>query len=204
MAGLIKIGVLASGRGSNFRAIAQACASGRCRGEVVILLTDNPQAGALKIAKEFAIPSKVIGRKSFSTRDEFEEAFVNTLKAYGVELVCLAGFMRILHKPFLEAFPKRILNIHPALLPAFPGLEAQKQAWEYGVKVSGCTVHFVDAGVDTGSIILQATVPVLDDDTPETLAARILEQEHRIYPEAISFVAEGKIKFEGRMTRVLK
>ena len=202
MSGLTKIGVLASGRGSNFRAIARACASGRCRGEVVILLSDNPDAGALKIAEEFGIPSRVFKRRDFATRDEFERAFVDELKGRGVEIICLAGFMRIIHKPFLEAFPGRILNIHPALLPAFPGLEAQRQAWEYGVKISGCTVHFVDAGVDTGPIILQAAVPVLDDDTPESLAARILEQEHKIYPQAIQWIAEGRVEIINRQVKV--
>ncbi|MFH0794912.1 MAG: phosphoribosylglycinamide formyltransferase [bacterium] len=189
----IRLGILASGRGSNFGAIVRAIREGRLAAEARLLVCDKPEAGALEIAREAGIQSKVIERKDFSSRDEFESAIANALKDRGVEWVALAGFMRVLHKPMLIEFAGRVLNIHPSLLPAFPGLEAQRQALEHGVKISGCTVHFVDDGVDTGPIIAQRAVEVKDDDTPETLAARILEQEHDLYWRVLQGIAEGRI-----------
>jgi phosphoribosylglycinamide formyltransferase-1 len=194
----IRVGILASGTGSNFKAIAEACRDGKCLAEVAVLLSDRADAGCLNFAEELGIPAYSISRKNFPSREAFEEAFVANLQEFDVQLVCLAGFMRLVHKPLLDAFPNRILNIHPALLPAFPGLESQKQAFDYGVKVAGCTVHFVDAGMDTGPIIVQEAVPVLDDDTVSDLSARILEKEHIIYARAIDLYARGKLKIRGR------
>ncbi len=169
------------------------------------MISDNPDAKALERARRAGIPAYYIypGKKRTVLDPEQEEKYIETLKKHGVELVCLAGFMRILKKKFLDAFPNRIMNIHPALLPAFPGLNAQKQALEYGVKVSGATVHFVDEGIDTGPIILQEAVKVEEDDTVETLADRILKVEHKIYSEAIRLFAEGRLKIEGRRVRIL-
>ncbi|RKX71661.1 phosphoribosylglycinamide formyltransferase [candidate division WOR-3 bacterium] len=199
------LGVLASGRGSNFEAIAKNCAEGKIDARIAILLSDNPNAKALERAKVYGIEARYVDPGPYKTKlsPEAEEEYVRILKEHGVELVCLAGFMRILKSHFLRSFPYRIMNIHPALLPAFPGLHAQKQAFDYGVKVSGCTVHFVDEGIDTGPIIIQRAVPVLEDDTAETLAARILAEEHKIYSEAIQLFAEGRLKIEGRKVRVL-
>jgi len=199
------LGVLASGRGSNFEAIAKNCAEGKIDARIAILLSDNPNAKALERAKVYGIEARYVDPGPYKTKlsPEAEEEYVRILKAHGVQLVCLAGFMRILKSHFLRSFPYRIMNIHPALLPAFPGLHAQKQAFDYGVKVSGCTVHFVDEGIDTGPIIIQRAVPVLEDDTAETLAARILAEEHKIYSEAIQLFAEGRLKIEGRKVRVL-
>jgi len=199
------LGVLASGRGSNFEAIAKNCAEGKIDARIAILLSDNPNAKALERAKVYGIEARYVDPGPYKTKlsPEAEEEYVRILKEHGVELVCLAGFMRILKSHFLRSFPYRIMNIHPALLPSFPGLHAQKQAFDYGVKVSGCTVHFVDEGIDTGPIIIQRAVPVLEDDTAETLAARILAEEHKIYSEAIQLFAEGRLKIEGRKVRVL-
>lgn len=194
----LRLGVLASGRGSNLQAIMDAAAAGRLEAEVAVVVSDKKEALALERARSRGIPAVHIDPRSFASKEEYEAAVVETLNRHGVELVCLAGYMRLVGKTMLQAFPNRIMNIHPALLPAFPGLNAQKQAVEYGVRYSGCTVHFVDEGVDTGPIILQAVVPVLPDDTPETLAARILEQEHRIYPEAIALFAAGRLEIRGR------
>jgi len=198
-----RIGVLASGRGSNLQAIMDACAGGHIPGQVAVVLSDNPGAYALQRASGANIPAFCINPAEFNTKDEYEEALVSRLKEYGVEVVCLAGYMRLVGRVMLQEFENKILNIHPALLPAFPGLHAQEQAWNYGVKYSGCTVHFVDAGMDTGPIILQAVVPVKQNDTPETLAGRILEQEHKIYPEAVKLFLEGRLRIEGRKVRVL-
>jgi len=199
------LGVLASGRGSNFEAIARNCAEGKIGAKIAILLSDNPDAKALERARSFGIEARYVEPGPFKTRlsPEAEEEYVRILKEHGVELVCLAGFMRILKRHFLRSFAGRIMNIHPALLPSFPGLHAQKQAFDYGVKISGCTVHFVDEGIDTGPIIIQRPVPVREDDTAEILAARILLEEHKIYSEAIQLFAEGRLRIEGRKVRVL-
>lgn len=197
MTAKIRLGVLASGRGSNFLAIQETIERGDIDAETVILITNNPDAKALESTKARNIEAVVIESKGFS-KEGFDRKVIDTLIDHRVGLVVLAGFMRIIGKAFTDAFPKRIMNIHPALLPSFPGLDAQRQALEYGVKVSGCTVHFVDEGVDTGPIILQSAVPVHDDDTEETLSARILTEEHRIYPEAVRLFAEGKLSVEGR------
>jgi len=178
----LRIGVLVSGRGSNLQAIIDAGKKGEIPAEVVVVISDQPDAFALTRARADNIPAIYIGFQDFPSKEKYEEKVVAVLKQYKVELICLAGYMRVLGANMLEAFPNRIMNIHPALLPAFPGLHAQARAWEHGVRFSGCTVHFVDEGVDTGPIILQAVVPVLAEDTAETLAARILEQEHKIYP----------------------
>jgi len=206
MAKKLIIGVLASGRGTNLQAIIDNIKSGKLPNvEIGCVISDNPDAKALERARRAGIPAYYIypGKKRTVLDPEQEEKYIETLKKHGVELVCLAGFMRILKKKFLDAFPNRIMNIHPALLPAFPGLNAQKQALEYGVKVSGATVHFVDEGIDTGPIILQEAVKVEEDDTVETLADRILKVEHKIYSEAIRLFAEGRLKIEGRRVRIL-
>lgn len=199
---MLRLGVLASGRGSNLQSIMDAAAAGKIHSEVAVVISDNKDAFALERARNAGIPAEFVDYKSFPSKKEYEESIVGLLTRHQVELVCLAGYMRIVGKTILKAFPNRILNIHPALLPAFPGLHGQQQAWEYGVKFSGCTVHFVDEGMDTGPIIIQAVVPALDDDTEETLAARILEQEHKIYPEAIRLFAEGRLQIKGRKVYV--
>lgn len=195
-----KLAVLASGRGSNFEAIAQACTREEFPVEIACLVTDNQSAGAVKIAERMNIPWRFVdpGEKRGRLRPGAEQEIVSVCEAAGVELVFLAGFMRILKGPLLERYSQRILNVHPSLLPSFKGLEAQKQALDYGVKVAGCTVHFVDASVDGGPIILQAVVPVEDGDDSDSLAARILVEEHRIVPEAIALVARGTYRVEGR------
>jgi len=198
----LKLGVLASGSGTNLAAILESSANNKIDAEVKIVISDVPAAKALDRAKSFKIPTAVHERKSYPTKEAYETAIVADLKKHDVELVCLAGYMRIVGKEFLGAFPDRIINIHPALLPSFPGLEAQKQAFEYGVKISGCTVHFVDEKTDHGPIILQASVPVLDDDTVDSLRERILKQEHRIYSEAIQLYAEGLLKIDGRRVKI--
>jgi phosphoribosylglycinamide formyltransferase 1 len=199
----LNLGVLASGRGSNFQSILDEIEKGRLRAEVRILITDNPGAYAIERAKQNGIESLVIKPKDFATKDEFYRTVTDELKKREVELVVLAGFMRIVGAPLINAFPNRIMNIHPALLPSFPGLHAQKQAVDYGVKFSGCTVHFVDMGMDTGPIIIQAAVPVYDSDTEETLSERILQLEHRIYSEAIRLFSENRLKVEGRIVKIL-
>ena len=193
-----RLGILLSGRGSNFMAIAEAIREGRLPGaEIAVVLSNLPDAAGLKIARELGLPAIAIpsaGRK----RAEHDAEVFAALRQHRVDLVCLAGYMRILSPEFVRAFPNRILNVHPALLPAFPGLDAQAQALEFGVKVAGCTVHFVDEQMDHGAIILQRTVPVLDDDTAESLSARILEQEHIAYTEAIARVLSGEYHLSGR------
>jgi len=196
-----RIAVLASGRGSNFEAIARNVRDGRLAAEIAALVANNPEARALEIARSYGIRAICLPSKGIDS-DTYAAMVRDALAPLRVDLVCLAGFMRRVGAPLLEAYPMRILNIHPSLLPAFPGLNVQQQAIDYGVKVSGCTVHFVDAGLDTGPIIAQAAVPVLDDDTAETLAARILAEEHRIYSEAIALVLSGCYRIEGR--RVLR
>ncbi|MDI6889538.1 MAG: phosphoribosylglycinamide formyltransferase [Thermodesulfovibrionales bacterium] len=199
---ILRIGVLASGRGSNFQSIIDEIESKRLEAEIALLITDNPSAFATERAKKHGIEYLVIRPKEYSSRDDFFAKIAEELKKRDVGLVVLAGFMRIVGKPLIDAFPNRMMNIHPALLPAFPGLHGQRQALEYGVKISGCTVHFVDEGMDTGPIIIQAAVPVFQDDTEESLSERILRCEHKIYPEAIKLFSEGKIKVEGRMVRI--
>ncbi|HHW14662.1 MAG TPA: phosphoribosylglycinamide formyltransferase [Firmicutes bacterium] len=199
-----RLGILVSGRGSNLEAILRAHAAGRLGAVPVLVVSDNPAAPALEKASRFGVPTAVVVRRDCSGAREFEEALVAALRGAGVELVALAGFMRLLGPAFLSAFPGRVLNIHPSLLPSFPGLHAQRQALAYGVRVSGCTVHLVDEEMDHGPILLQAAVPVLPDDTEETLAARILAEEHRLYPEAIRLVAEGRVRVEGRRALILE
>jgi phosphoribosylglycinamide formyltransferase-1 len=197
-----RLGVLGSGKGSNFVAIADACAAGKVPARVALVLSDVPDAGILERARERGIRAEYVAPGRFRTKlDEVSEpAYVRALQAAQVDLVALAGFMRILKGDFLRAFPLRVLNIHPALLPAFPGLEAWKQALDYGVKVTGVTVHLVDQGIDTGPIVAQETVPVLDDDTPATLHARIQKVEHELYPAAITAVLLGQVHVQGRRT----
>ena len=201
MAGM-RIAVLASGGGTNLQALIDAATDGTLGAEIALVLSNNPEAGALERAQRAGIPTCCIDHRGFASREAFDTAVVAALKEGGVELVALAGFMRILSPVFIDAFPGRIMNIHPALLPAFPGLHVQRKAIEYGAKFAGCTVHFVDGGVDTGPIIIQAVVPVHDDDTEESLAARILVQEHRIYPEAVHLFAAGRLRLEGRRVLV--
>jgi phosphoribosylglycinamide formyltransferase-1 len=192
--------VLGSGAGSNFVAIAEACATGKLPAQVALVLSDVPEAGILQRARERNIPARFVPPGKFRAKldEEAERAYVEALQAAEVDLVALAGFMRVLKGQFLLAFAGRIVNIHPSLLPSFPGLEAWKQAQVYGVKVSGCTVHFVDAGVDSGPIIGQQAVPVLDDDTPESLHQRIHAAEHELYPRCLAAIARGDIAIEGR------
>jgi phosphoribosylglycinamide formyltransferase-1 len=196
------LGVLASGRGSNLQAILDAIAAGRCPARVAVVVSDRKDAAALERARQARVPAVHVDPHAFPARSAFDEAVARVLEEHGVELVCLAGFMRVLSPAFIGRYPGRILNVHPALLPAFPGLHAQRQALAHGVKVTGATVHFVDEGVDTGPIVLQAAVPVLDDDTEERLATRILAEEHRLYPEAIRLFAEGRLRLEGRRVRI--
>jgi len=192
------LGILLSGRGSNFEAIARNITAGKIPGaRIALVISNKPDAGGIETAKRLGLTTLVIPSKSVP-REEHDHAVVAALKEHAVELVCLAGYMRLLSPWFVQQFPRRILNIHPSLLPAFPGLEAQEQAFAYGVKVSGCTVHFVDEELDHGAIIVQKTVPVLDGDDEHTLAARILEQEHIAYSEAIRIVLEGKYEIVGR------
>jgi len=198
MSGKLPIGVLASGNGTNLQAIIDNSQGGRINAVVRVVISDQKDAFALIRAKKAGIPAVIHERKDYASKEAFEDAIIATLNEHCVGLVCLAGFMRILSPHFIGQFAGRIMNIHPALLPSFPGLHAQKQALEHGVKISGCTVHFVDEGIDTGPIIIQAAVPVLDNDTEETLSARILKEEHRIYSEAIKFYAEGMLEIRGR------
>jgi phosphoribosylglycinamide formyltransferase-1 len=198
----LKIAVLASGSGSNLQAIIDEIKSGFLPVELALVLSDKPQAYALQRAKAAGVPTKVLLPADFASREDYDAELVRLLKASGAEAVALAGYMRLVTPVFLQAFPHRVLNIHPALLPSFPGLHGQRQAFEYGVKVAGCTVHFVDEGMDSGPIILQAPVPVLEDDDADSLAARILEQEHIIYPLALRLLAEGKLHIEGRRVRI--
>ncbi|MBI4561240.1 MAG: phosphoribosylglycinamide formyltransferase [Candidatus Rokubacteria bacterium] len=194
----LRIGVLASGRGSNLQAIIDAIEVGKLAACLPVVISDRRDAQALERARKHGTEAVFVDPKAHADREAFDRAVLAVLAEHGVELVCLAGFMRILTPVFVRAYPGRIMNIHPALLPTFPGLHAQRQALEHGVKVSGATVHFVDEGVDTGPIILQAAVPVHEDDTEETLAARILAEEHRIYPRAIQLFAEGRLEVRGR------
>jgi phosphoribosylglycinamide formyltransferase 1 len=193
-----RIGVLLSGRGSNFEALADSVGAGRIPGaEIAVVVSNREGAPGIEKAKERAIATRVIPSKGLE-REAYDRQVVTVLNEHKVDLVCLAGYMRLLSPFFVASFPDRILNIHPSLLPSFPGLESQRQALEYGVKFAGCTVHFVDENLDAGPIVLQATVPVRDDDTEETLSSRILVEEHRIYTEAVRIVLEGKYKIVDR------
>ena len=197
-----RIGILLSGRGSNFEAIAASVASGRIQdAEIAVVISNRPEARGLEIARSLGLDAVSLPSKGMD-RVAYDHIVMEELERGKVDLVCLAGYMRLLSSQFVQSRPERILNIHPSLLPAFTGLDAQHQAIDYGVKISGCTVHFVDEHLDHGPVILQAPVPVLDDDTPETLSARILEEEHRIYPEAIDIVLSGRYRIEGRRVRV--
>jgi phosphoribosylglycinamide formyltransferase 1 len=198
-----KLGILLSGRGSNFEAIARNVQAGKIPAEIGVVISNREEAPGLETARQMGLVTRFIPSKG-KEREAFDREVVAVLREFQVDLVCLAGFMRILSAYFIREFPRRILNIHPALLPAFPGLEVQKAAIEYGVKFSGCTVHIVDEGVDTGPIVCQAVVPILDDDTPETLAARILKEEHRIYTEAICLMVEDRVRIEGRRVLMKK
>lgn len=201
MADLLKLGVLISGSGSNLQSIIDHIEKGKLKAVIKVVISNNPDAFGLQRAKKHNLPAVVLKQKDFKTREDFDEHLISILRQNHVDLVVMAGFMRIISGAILKAFPDKIMNIHPALLPSFPGLHAQKQAFDYGVKVSGCTVHFVDEGVDTGPIIIQGVVPVYDDDTDETLAQRILKEEHRIYPQAIQLYAEGRLTIEGRKVK---
>lgn len=192
-----RLAILISGRGSNLVAIADAIAAGRLEAEIAVVLSNNPEAPGITLARERGLRVVVLASKGLD-REIYDRQLVAELRKHDAGLVCLAGYMRILSGYFIREFPMRILNIHPSLLPAFPGLDAQYQAVEHGVKFSGCTVHFVDEGVDSGPIIRQAVVPVLDDDNAESLAARILREEHRIYSEGIALVLSGRYRVEGR------
>lgn len=197
-----RIGVLLSGRGSNFEALAESVSAGRIpNAEIAIVISNQPQALGLKRAEARGIPARMIPSKGLQ-REVYDRQVAAVLQEHKVDLICLAGYMRLLSPYFVAAFPQKILNIHPSLLPAFPGLEAQKQALEHGVKFAGCTVHFVDENLDAGPIILQAAVPVLDSDDEHALAERILKEEHRIYSEAVKIILEGNWRIEGR--RVLR
>jgi phosphoribosylglycinamide formyltransferase-1 len=193
-----RIAVLLSGRGSNFEALAENVSAGKIPGaEIAIVISNKPDAQGLERAKSRGIPTRMIPSKGLE-REAYDRLVVATLQERQVELICLAGYMRLLSAYFVAAFPQRIINIHPSLLPSFPGLESQKQALEYGVKFAGCTVHFVDENLDAGPIILQSAVPVLDSDNEQTLSERILREEHRIYSEAVKIILQGKYKIEGR------
>lgn len=192
------LGVLISGRGSNLQAILRAIAERRLLASVGLVIANRPDAAGLDHARAAGVPTAVIEHRAFPTRGDFERALVAALRAASVDLVCLAGFMRILSPIFLAEAPGPVLNVHPSLLPAFPGVDAQGQAWAHGVKVAGATVHLVTPELDAGPIVAQATVPVLDDDTPDTLAARILAEEHRLYPSAIASVLTRHWRIDGR------
>ena len=192
-----RLGILISGRGSNFLAIVDAIATHRLDAEIAVVISNRPDAPGIIAAKDLGLHALTLPSKSLD-RDAYDRQLMEELRNSRVDVVCLAGYMRILGGHFIREFHQRIVNIHPSLLPAFPGLDAQHQAWEHGVKFSGCTVHFVEEGLDSGPILSQAVVPVLAEDTPESLSARILDEEHRIYPEAISLVLSGKYRIAGR------
>lgn len=195
---VLKIGVLASGNGSNLQSLIDRSTDGTIPAQVACVISNNAAASALERGRRHGIPALHLDHRLFSCREAYDEALVDALREYGVELVCLAGFMRIITPVLIDAFPNRIMNIHPALLPSFPGLHAQRQALNHGVKLAGCSVHFVDRGTDTGPIICQAAVTVMEGDTEDTLSARILVEEHRCYPLAVKLFAEGRLTIEGR------
>jgi phosphoribosylglycinamide formyltransferase 1 len=198
----LRVGVLASGRGSNFAALVKAAQADQMPAVMTVLVSDCPEAPALGIARAHGVEALVVDPKQFPTREAHEKAVIAALEERRVGLVCLAGYMRLLSGAFVKHFEGRLLNIHPSLLPAFPGLHAQRQAVEHGVKTAGATVHFVDEGMDTGPIVLQAAVAVLSTDTEETLSKRILDAEHRIYPEAVRLFAQGRLAIDGRKVHI--
>jgi phosphoribosylglycinamide formyltransferase-1 len=198
----ITLGVMASGRGTNLQSILDAVAGGRLDAKVALVISDRDDAQALDRARAAGVPARHLSPKAFPSREAHDAAAADLLRGAGVEVVALAGYMRLVTRALLDAFPDRIINVHPSLLPAFPGLRAQQQAIEYGVKLAGCTIHFVTEGVDSGAIILQTAVPVRDDDTEATLADRILAEEHRLLPEALQLYAEGRITIAGRRVRI--
>jgi phosphoribosylglycinamide formyltransferase-1 len=198
------LGILISGRGSNLQAIIDAIKEGRLNARVGVVVSNRGDAQGLERAGNAGVPTAVFDHKAFPSREAFDERVLEELRKYEVDLVCLAGFMRLLSPVLVRAFPNRILNIHPALLPAFPGLHGQRQALDYGVRVSGATVHIVDEKLDHGAILLQTAVPVKDDDTEESLSARILKEEHRLYPEAVGLLLDGRFRFEGRRAILVK
>ena len=200
---MIKLGVLCSGRGTDLQSIIDAIANKQLNAEIAIVLTDKPNVMALERAEKAGIKNLCIDRKNFDNKSDFEAALLKSLKSAEVDLVILAGFMRILSPEFVHEYKERIMNIHPSLLPSFPGAHAHRDVLAYGVKVSGCTVHFVDEGTDSGPIIMQAAVEVKDDDTEESLAVRVLEKEHIIYPKAIQLYVEGKLKIVGRKVQLI-
>jgi phosphoribosylglycinamide formyltransferase 1 len=197
----VRLGVLISGRGSNFEAIASNIARRKLDAEIAIVISNRADAAGLEIARERGIPMRVIPSAGLE-REAYDKLVIEELRTHQVDLVCLAGFMRLLSAHFIRAFPGRILNIHPSLLPAFPGLDAQRQALEHGVKITGCTVHFVDEFLDSGPIVIQAAVPVLDNDTVDTLSTRILAQEHLIYTKAIQYIVQDRTTIEGRRVNI--
>jgi phosphoribosylglycinamide formyltransferase-1 len=197
----MKLGILISGRGSNFEAISGNIARGKLDAEIAVVISNRAAAPGLDIARERGIPLRVIPSQGMD-REAYDKLLIEELRTHDVELVCLAGFMRLLSAHFVRAFPQRVLNIHPSLLPAFPGLDAQRQALDHGVRITGCTVHFVDEFLDSGPIVIQSAVPVLDEDSPQSLSARILAQEHIIYSQAIQYIAEGRVTVEGRQVRI--
>ncbi len=198
----IAIGVLVSGSGSNLQSIIDQIEAGNLDAAINVVISNVPNAYALERAQKHNIPIELIDHRDFETREDFEQKLIDVLNSYSIELAVMAGFMRILTPLFVNTFHHRIMNIHPALLPSFQGIHAQERAFEYGVKFSGCTVHFADDGVDTGPIIIQSVVPVLDDDTADTLKQRILKEEHRIFPQAIQLYAEGKLEIVDRKVRI--
>jgi phosphoribosylglycinamide formyltransferase-1 len=198
----MRLGVLASGSGSNLQAILDGCAEGSVPARVAVVICNVPGAKALERAEAARVPAVLLDHRQFGSRDEYDRAIVAELRRHQVDLVCLAGFMRLIGPVLLTEFQNKIINIHPSLLPAFPGLHAVRQALAARVRVSGCTVHVVDQGTDSGPILIQAAVPVLDGDTEETLAARILRQEHRCYPRAIALWAQGRVQIDGRSVRI--
>lgn len=195
---MINLGILVSGSGTNLQAIIDQIECKKLDARIKIVISSNPNAYAIERAKRHQIPTFIIENNHFTTREDYDNHLLEILKSHSVDLVILAGFMRLLSPAFIKAFPMKIMNIHPALLPAFPGVCVQKKAIDYGVKFSGCTVHFVDEGLDTGPIIIQAVVPVYNDDTEETLSKRILKEEHKIYPQAIQLFAEERLEIKGR------
>jgi len=199
----IGIGVLVSGSGSNLQSLIDHIESGALDSDIKVVISNNRNAYALERCRKHRIPSFVVEHQNFSSRQDFDRKLIEILMSAGVELVVMAGFMRILSPTFFKAFPMRIMNIHPALLPAFPGTHVQQKAVDYGVKFSGCTVHFAEEGIDSGPIIIQSVVPVYEDDTGDSLAERILKEEHRIYPQAIQFYAEGRIAIQGRKVNIV-
>jgi len=202
----VRIGVLASGRGSNLQAIVDAIEAGRLDAKIVLVLSNKKDATALERARKHGLTDVFLDPKPFAdkpdTREAYDRAVLDVLRKHDVELVLLAGYMKIVTPVLVKAYENRMMNIHPSLLPSFPGLDAQKKALDHGVKLSGCTVHFVTEGVDEGPIIIQAAVPILAGDTPETLAARILVEEHKIYPQAVQLYAEERLKVDGRIVRI--